>query len=118
MRLRYVKLLLLLVGWLVVAVALPCLALLGRLHRLVLRIEATTSLLAGDDGRVVTERSKIALNYMSGWFFFDLVSSLPYEQMLHGSNHGIPSIVALLKVCLWKLPSARFDSFITLASEL
>jgi hypothetical protein len=59
---------------------------------------------AGDDGRVVTNRRKIALNYMSGWFIFDLVSSLPYEQMLHDSNHGIPSIVALLKVCLWQSP--------------
>jgi hypothetical protein len=55
---------------------------------------------AGDDGKVVMQRGKIALHYLRGWFIFDIISSLPYEQMIHQGDHGIPtmSIVALLKV--------------------
>lgn len=61
-----------------------------------------TFVAAGDDGKVVMQRGKIALHYLRGWFIFDIVSSLPYEQMIHQGNHGIPtmSIVALLKVSL------------------
>lgn len=43
--------------------------------------------------------SRIAWRYMRGWFLFDVISSLPWEQMMSQSSH-IPttSIVALLKV--------------------
>lgn len=60
---------------------------------------------AGDDGKVVMQRDRIAVHYIKGWFLFDVVSSLPYEQMVHQGNHGIPtmSIVALLKVRAWAL---------------
>jgi hypothetical protein len=60
---------------------------------------------AGDDGKVVMQRGKIALHYLRGWFIFDIISSLPYEQMIHQGDHGIPtmSIVALLKVRVFKL---------------
>lgn len=42
------------------------------------------------------------MHYIRGWFLFDVISSLPYEQMIHQGDHGIPttSIIALLKVRL------------------
>lgn len=52
----------------------------------------------GDDGKVVTSRARIISHYLRGWFIFDLVSSLPYEQMIHSHEFGLESVVALLKV--------------------
>jgi hypothetical protein len=55
---------------------------------------------AGDDGKVVTQRSRILTHYLRGWFPCDLVSSLPYEQMLRSNEYGLESVMALLKVRL------------------
>jgi hypothetical protein len=43
---------------------------------------------ADDDGVLVHERSKIAVHYLSGWFWLDLFSSLPYDLMF-GSDYGL-----------------------------
>lgn len=52
-----------------------------------------------DDGTVEMRHSRIAWRYMRGWFLFDVLSSLPWEQMISQNSH-IPttSIVALLKI--------------------
>jgi hypothetical protein len=52
---------------------------------------------AGHDGRLISDRRSIAKRYVSGWFWFDLLSSLPFEQVLYLHN-SLPSLVMLLKV--------------------
>lgn len=52
----------------------------------------------GDDGKLFTQRRKIAIHYLKGWFLFDLISSLPYEQLLNLDKWGVPSALAFLKV--------------------
>lgn len=49
---------------------------------------------------MVTQRDRIIVNYLRGWFLCDLVSSLPYEQMLRSNEYGLESVMALLKVRL------------------
>lgn len=55
---------------------------------------------AGDNGKVEKRRSKIALHYVKGWFLFDIISSLPYEQMLQHDRWGVPTLVAILKASM------------------
>ncbi|GAX74590.1 hypothetical protein CEUSTIGMA_g2038.t1 [Chlamydomonas eustigma] len=40
------------------------------------------------DGRLIKDRKRIALNYLSMWFWLDVVSSLPWALILEGSNAG------------------------------
>jgi hypothetical protein len=53
---------------------------------------------AGHDGRLISDRRSIARRYVRGWFWFDLLSSFPFEQALFLHN-SLPSLVMLLKVC-------------------
>jgi hypothetical protein len=52
---------------------------------------------AGHDGRLISDRNSIASSYLRGWFWFDLLSSFPFEQVLFLHN-SLPSLVMLLKV--------------------
>jgi hypothetical protein len=52
---------------------------------------------AGHDGRLISDRRSIARRYVRGWFWFDLLSSFPFEQVLFLHN-SLPSLVMLLKV--------------------
>lgn len=52
---------------------------------------------AGDDGRLVTDRRRIAQHYIKGWFTFDVLSSIPYEQIL-SLGGGTPALFNLLQV--------------------
>ncbi|WIA23100.1 hypothetical protein OEZ86_010005 [Tetradesmus obliquus] len=51
----------------------------------------------GHDGRLISDRHGIASRYLKGWFWFDLLSSFPFEQVLVFHN-SLPSLVMLLKV--------------------
>lgn len=44
----------------------------------------------------MTNRWKIAKKYLKGWFVFDVLSALPYEQLL-SINNSVPSLLMLLK---------------------
>lgn len=36
-----------------------------------------------EDGTLITRNKKIAINYMKGWFFFDLIASFPFEEVIN-----------------------------------
>jgi len=35
-----------------------------------------------DEDKLVTDRCKIVINYVTGWLFFDLVASFPYTKVI------------------------------------
>jgi hypothetical protein len=55
----------------------------------------------------VTDRRRIAQHYARGWFAFDLLSSVPYEQIVTSASYGLPVAVSLLKVWRWLWRSER-----------
>lgn len=61
---------------------------------------------AGEDGRIVRQRRKIIAHYLKGWFVFDVLSSIPYEQLISATAFGISAFVALLKVRERAMPIA------------
>eukprot|EP00775_Hariotina_reticulata_P011835 gene11835-11979_t len=53
----------------------------------------------GDNGRLVTSRQMITRTYLRGWFCLDLLTSIPYDQLLaHSAANNWPSLVSTLKV--------------------
>jgi hypothetical protein len=36
-----------------------------------------------EDGSLVVKNKQIAINYMKGWFFFDLMASFPFEEVIN-----------------------------------
>ena len=36
-----------------------------------------------EDGTLTTKNKRIALNYLNGWFFFDLIASFPFEKVIN-----------------------------------
>lgn len=49
-----------------------------------------------EEGKPITSRRSIALNYLTGWFWLDVISSIPFD-LLVASDYRL---VALLKVGL------------------
>lgn len=47
-----------------------------------------------EEGKPITSRRSIALNYLRGWFWLDVISSIPFD-LLVASDYRL---VALLKV--------------------
>ena len=41
-----------------------------------------------DNGDLVTNRKRIALNYCKSWFLIDFVSSIPYSYIVLITKHG------------------------------
>lgn len=61
----------------------------------------------GRDNNLITNRCKIAFNYLKGWFFLDLTSSIPFSIILEGNVRitntvlkfaKLPKIYRLVKV--------------------
>lgn len=60
-----------------------------------------------DDGQLVTDRRRIAITYMKGWLAFDLLTSIPYEQMLAAGMRLDSALVRLVQVWLLTVPGAQ-----------
>jgi len=67
-------------------------------------LQFNTGFYSVTEGRWVTERPKIAADYLSFWFWLDLASLLPFKAMVPSNKAGSVSILRLVRlVRLFKL---------------
>ncbi|GAX74589.1 hypothetical protein CEUSTIGMA_g2037.t1 [Chlamydomonas eustigma] len=50
------------------------------------------------DGDLVHNHRKIAIHYMAGWFWLDLVSSLPWDNILNSPQFALLKVLRLLRL--------------------
>ena len=74
------------------------------------------------NGEVVTNQKKIAINYVKGWFVIDTIAAIPFDLLLFGSGTTDVSIYFIKKTRLfkyiehfttknWKFPDKKFWYF-------
>ena len=49
-----------------------------------------------ENGEAVSDKQKIAVNYIKGWFLIDTIAAVPFDLLLFGSGTKEVSIVNLL----------------------
>jgi hypothetical protein len=56
----------------------------------------------------VTDRKSIAANYLKGWFWVDILSSIPFDTLF---QYKYSSIVSMFKVCLRPLAGHTYSTW-------